>query len=1242
MNIEEALAIVESLLKETTLNDLQEVIFRECWEQKTYPEIAQNLGYDADYVKLVGFQLWKMLSDILGVKVTKNNFRSALKRQAKQHNSIIKSPILNQKSNPPISPLTKGGLKGVQDWGEAIDVTVFYGRCQEIEILEKWIIQDRCRLVALLGIGGIGKTSLSVKLGEKIQEQFEYVIWRSLHNAPSIESLLASLIQFISQQKESELPEPFSEKISRLLNYLQKYRCLLILDNAETILTSSELGRTGNYRSGYEGYGELLQRIGEFRHHSCLVLTSREKPKEIAILEGETLPVRSLQLSGLSIAEGQAILNCKGSFTGSNHDWQTLIQSYAGNPLALKIVATTIRDLFDSNISQFLAQGTVVFGDIQDLLDQQFRRLSTLEQEIMYWLAINREPVTFAELQKDLLSPTSNSQLIAALEALERRSLIETGNGFFTLQPVLMEYMTSRLIQQVCTEIREWGVGQWASGIGQGALGKGQGAMVRKPMPNSQFPMPNAQCPTPLFQTHALIKATAKDYIKEIQFYLILNPIIQQLISIFGSANFIEAQLMKIVASVRGEKPIDTGYVGGNTINLLRHLKVDLSGHDFSGLTIWQADLKGIDLHQTNFAHSDLAKSTFTANLSYIFTVAVSPDGRLLATGDTDGKISLWQIIDGQQYLTWEGHAGWVRSLVFSADGQTLFSASDDQTVKQWNLTGKCLQVFTGHTGFVWSVALLEQPNSNGFHPILASGSIDQTIKLLDIQTGKCLKTLRGHTDWVFCVACSSDGRTIASGSIDRTIKFWDINTGECLKTLQGHSMSVYSVAFSTDGKKLVSGSADGTVRIWDVLTGECMYTLQGHTNHVWCVVCSRDGNTIASGSSDTTIRLWNIHTVECVKTLQGHTNTIRSLAFSPNGKSLIASDDNQTIKLWDIHTGKSFQTLCGYGSGIWALAVSPHNNLFNSHILASGSEDQIIKLWDINTGTCIRTIKGHTNWVRFLAFSPDGRTLASSSSDETVRIWDLQTGECLHILREHTDWVLSVAFSPDGQTLASGASDKQVRIWDVHTGQCLHVFQHDTAAVSTVTFSRDGKLVISTGADSLIRAWDAQTGDYIRTFTGHTQAIWSAVFSPNGQTFASGSEDKTIKIWNVETGECISSLHGHSGAVISVAFSPDSQLLASASSDKTVRIWNVETEKCLKVFQGHTRWIYAVAFIDSHLIASSSEDQTIRLWDVETGECLKILRSPRPYEGMNITGVVGLTKAQRATLLALGAIEHL
>ncbi|WP_414541929.1 NB-ARC domain-containing protein [Nostoc sp. CCY0012] len=454
MTVEEALVIVESILGSASLNDLQEIILRQSWEQKTYPEIAEKFGYDADYIKIVGFRLWKSLSQAMGEKVTKDNLRASLRRWYSQQ---LVTPTPHY------------------DWGEAPDVSIFYGRYQEVTTLEKWIIQDRCRLVALLGIGGIGKTSLSVKLGERLQKNFEYVIWRSLQNSPTITSLLTNLIQVISHHQEGHVSASIFEQISLLLSYLQKHRCLIILDNAEIILNGCE-GRTGQYRPGYEGYGELFKRIGEFRHQSCLLLTSREKPKEVAILEGEILPVKSLPLSGLSITDGKAIFNCKGSFTAAKNEWQTLIQSYAGNPLALKIVATTIRDLFDSQISDFLAEGTVVFGDIQDLIEQQFQRLSDLEKQVMYCLAINREPVNFPEIHSDLLFPISSAQLLDALESLERRSLIEKGSGLFTLQPVLMEYMTSCLIQQVCDEINTQNIS--------------------------------------LFKTHALIKATAKDYIQ--------------------------------------------------------------------------------------------------------------------------------------------------------------------------------------------------------------------------------------------------------------------------------------------------------------------------------------------------------------------------------------------------------------------------------------------------------------------------------------------------------------------------------------------------------------------------------------------------------------------------------------------------------------------------------------------------------------------------------------------------------
>jgi hypothetical protein len=311
-------------------------------------------------------------------------------------------------------------------------------------------------------MGGIGKTVIAATVAKKVQEKFDYLIWRSLRNAPPLSEILRQLLRFLPNDSEDYLTDSENNKILLLIDTLRKHRCLIILDNVESVLRSGE-GKTqewaGEYEHRYENYGYFFKKIAEAAHNSCLLLTSREKPKEVAALEGKKSPVKVLHLPMLKLEEAREILLDKGCAC-TDEQLQELVNRYSGNPLALKIVATTVYDLFGNDITEFLNQiqeGNAVYGDIRSLLEQQFNRLSELEKYVMYRLAIYREYVTLAQLHKDLKPIAPEVKILEIVESLLRRSLIEkeANASRFRQQPVVMEYVTEQYIEQFSQEITE-------------------------------------------------------------------------------------------------------------------------------------------------------------------------------------------------------------------------------------------------------------------------------------------------------------------------------------------------------------------------------------------------------------------------------------------------------------------------------------------------------------------------------------------------------------------------------------------------------------------------------------------------------------------------------------------------------------------------------------------------------------------------------------------------------------------
>ncbi|MCW6051743.1 NACHT domain-containing protein [Lyngbya sp. CCAP 1446/10] len=459
MDIAEVLKLADELIFAKTgehIDYLQKAILEGTFQGRTYPQIADATHSSEGHTRDIGSELWQILSEGFGKEITKRNFRSILEkakfdnfssaigRVGRDYVAINNVNICQEKARSPTPPQNpqQTPTQPHIDLGDAPEIFTFFDRTHQLSTLENWITQQRTRLIALLGISGIGKTTLSLGLINQIKTGFDYIIYRSLRFSPTLDATLTNLLQIFPQPTET--PQNTDTKISQLLNHLRNYRCLIVLDDVQMLFCSGQ--PPGEYKSDCEDYQLLFKLIAEVCHQSCLMLNSSEKPREIVRLEKEYHPVRSFELGSLGIAAKEILNSQKLS---DRETWETLIDIYQGNPLWLELTATLIQELFGGRVSEFLqCEMPILDEGLQSQLSQQFQRLTQPELAVVTHFANLAEPVAVSYFfNKIALSP---AELVNAVRSLRSRFLLDAVEEekitLFSLNPVLRHYVQSRYV----------------------------------------------------------------------------------------------------------------------------------------------------------------------------------------------------------------------------------------------------------------------------------------------------------------------------------------------------------------------------------------------------------------------------------------------------------------------------------------------------------------------------------------------------------------------------------------------------------------------------------------------------------------------------------------------------------------------------------------------------------------------------------------------------------------------------
>jgi WD40 repeat protein/energy-coupling factor transporter ATP-binding protein EcfA2 len=638
-----------------------------------------------------------------------------------------------------------------------------------------------------------------------------------------------------------------------------------------------------------------------------------------------------------------------------------------------------------------------------------------------------------------------------------------------------------------------------------------------------------------------------------------------------------------------------------------------------------------------------------------VLGMAVSPNGRLLATAGAEGTAKVWDVASGELMVSMNGHTGPVYGAAFDPGGACLATAGGDSTVRIWDLDdGRQISKLTGHEGIVTRVAYC--PTGN----FLITAGEDPTARVWDLSTKKVYLELRGHRRPIRAVAFDPTGTRVATAGDDAILRIWNMADGEEILALLGHVNRVWDVSWESLDSVATAGE-DRMVRIWDAIRGFPRLVRKRHTVPVRSVCFDSSGG-LLTASEDGTVRIWGTQDgeVEVVRTLSSPGARLIGAAYGQSEAEsfVLATDADGTTRLWRTTDGQEivahrFDDVCRLGdavfspAGLRTLLLVPGNTSISapdksyaqvrdleSGAIVTALQEKARKLaragagsLTVETGGFQATIPSHASGVNFAEYSPDGQLLATASQDWTARIWDANSGREVAVLEGHEGPVRRVSWSPDGRWVVTAGEDHTARIWAFATGEQVQELKGHTGKVYAAVFSLlDHELRIATAsADGTIRIWDC-AGNLLHDLREHEASVNDVVWSPDGHWAATASQDGTVRIWNWAEERSKHILRGHEGSVLGLAWSPDGRTLASAGKDGTVRLWDTGSGELRATLRGHSVGVRGVAFSrDGKRVVSTGHDRTIRQYLVNVEDLLEEATARNPRQ---------LTQAERARYL--------